>query len=225
MVRGMFRNREEAGQELGKRLLLWRSQDPIVLALPRGGVPVGCQVARALGAPLDVWVVRKVGVPWSPEIDVGSVAESGWAYLSADTVRLVGMTDDAVSTVMYFCLREIAKQIAQIRHGRCAHEVRDRTVILVDDGIATGATIRAAIWSLRIRRPRHIVVATPAATWEALDSVVDEVDHAEVLRTSARTVPVDHWYRDSPEIDDAQIIHALDNARRTDDLRVRLGAR
>lgn len=219
---GVFKDRESAGRELGGRLRRWRIDEPIVLALPRGGVPVAREVARALGAPLDVWVVRKLRVPWSPDLGLGAVAETGWIYLSPEMARTCGVCDEALTSLVYYRMREVDDRVADFRHGRTPPDVRGRTVILVDDGIATGATIRAAIQSLRLRRPSQIVVAVPAAPAPTLDALVDDVDGIVFLRTSPEIVPVNRWYEEYRDVRDDEVRETLDLARRDNELRTTL---
>src|SRR2546428_5205971 len=160
-----FSDRVEAGQLLGRELArkLGKRDDVIVLALPRGGVPVGYEVAQALGAPLDVFIVRKLGVPGHEEYAMGAVASGGVRVLNDDAVRSLGLTDETVDRVTAKELAELNRRERLYRGDRPEPDLKGRTVILVDDGLATGSTMKAAVKALAARGPARIVVAVPIA--------------------------------------------------------------
>src|SRR3954467_14388492 len=179
MQPGPFRDRHEAGRQLAEKLAPYANRpDVLVLALPRGGVPVAYEVARALGAPLDVFVVRKLGVPGYEELAMGAVATGGVRVLNDQIVNRLGIPQHIIDAVATREQQELARRERLYRGGRPPPDVRGRTVILVDDGLATGATMRAAVMALRQLRPARLVVAVPTAapeTCEALRAEVDEV--------------------------------------------------
>lgn len=162
-MHAMFRDRRDAGRVLAERLRSYAGPHTLVLGLPRGGVPVAYEVAVALGAELDILPVRKIGVPSQPELAMGAVAPGGAVYVAHDTMREALVSQDTFDRVLAREQIELARRETRYRGARPQPEVEGRTVILVDDGIATGATMRAAILSLRTRRPAHIVVALPVA--------------------------------------------------------------
>src|SRR5438477_6983383 len=172
-----FRDRTEAGQLLAAQLAAYAQRpDVLVLALPRGGVPVAYEVARALGAPLDVFLVRKLGVPGQEELAMGAIATGGVRVLNAAVVDALHIPPATIAAVAAAEQRELARRERLYRGARPAPDVRGRTVILVDDGLATGATMRAAVAALRQHQPARIVVAVPIAAPSTCDEVRAEVD-------------------------------------------------
>ena len=174
-----FRNRTDAGRQLAEKLAAYANRPGVlVLALPRGGVPVGFEVAQALGAPLDVFLVRKLGVPGYEELAMGAVATGGVRVLNDEIVRGLGISEHEIDAAAARELQELARRQRLYRGDRPLPDVAGRTVILVDDGLATGATMRAAIQALRQQQPARIVVAVPTAspdTCEALEAEADDV--------------------------------------------------
>jgi putative phosphoribosyl transferase len=209
-----FRDRQEAGELLAARLLRYREEGPVVLGLPRGGVPVAFEVARALKAPLDVWVVRKVGVPWQPELGMGAVAEGGKVFVSREIIDLAGVTNAELMEVVRRESAEVARRVRRFRGERPAPELEGRTVILVDDGIATGGTVRAAIRALRRQRPRRIVLAVPVAAAEILAELRPQVDDLVCLLSPRQLFAIGGWYEDFGQVDDAEVIALLEQSRR-----------
>jgi putative phosphoribosyl transferase len=205
-----FRDRQEAGRLLAEALHEYAgSPGVLVLALPRGGVPVAHEVARALGAPLDVMLVRKLGVPGHEELAMGAIATGGVRILSDDVVEALGIPERVIATVAAAESQELERRERAYREGRPDPDVRDRTVILVDDGLATGATMRAAAVALRALNAGRLVVAVPVAPPEscaALHSVVDEV---VCLATPDPFVAVGAWYEDFSETSDDEVREML----------------
>jgi predicted phosphoribosyltransferase len=198
-----FEDRQEAGRRLAEYLTGYRGRDDVVvLGLPRGGVPVAAEVAALLEAPLDVFVVRKLGVPGREELAMGAIASGGVRVLNENVVQALGIppTDlEAVTT------RERARLEAQersFRENREALSVEGRTVILVDDGLATGATMRAAVRAVRERGPADIVVAVPTASRDAVDLLADVADHVIAVLTPHDFGGVSAWYRDFSQVSD-----------------------
>ncbi len=211
---GLFRDRREAGRLLAAKLTAYANRpDVIVLALPRGGVPVAYEVARALGAPLDVFVVRKLGVPGSEELAMGAVATGGVRVLNDQLVNRLGIPDHLIDAVAVREGQELARRERLYRGGRPLLDVRDRTVILVDDGLATGATMHAAIAVLRQLHPARIVVAVPTASPETCEEMRAEVDDVICAITPEPFQAVGRWYQDFAQTTDEEVQDLL--TRRT----------
>jgi putative phosphoribosyl transferase len=208
-----FRNREEAGRRLAAELGAYAAVHPIVLALPRGGVPVGYEIARALSAPLDVWVVRKIGVPWHPELGIGAVAEGGYVHLTPDILRQVGLSDAELAEATETKRREVEERVRRFRGDRPRPPLHARTVILVDDGIATGGTVRAAIRSIRAEEPKTIVLAVPVAAPDTIEALKAEADHVLCLLTPSDLYAIGLWYEDFTQVPDEEVVRILDLAR------------
>jgi putative phosphoribosyl transferase len=201
-----FRNRSEAGRFLADRLRGYAGRDDVVvLALPRGGVPVGYEVAKALGAPLDVFVVRKVGVPGHEELALGAVAGGGMLVLDEDLVNRLGIGPDEIRRTVERELRELERREAAYRDGRSLPQLEDKTVILVDDGLATGSTMRAAALAVRNANPARIVVAVPVAAAETCDQFRDVVDEIVCGLTPRPFVAVGQWYEDFSQTSDEEV--------------------
>lgn len=210
-----FRDRNEAGRRLAEKLRAYANRpDVLVLALPRGGVPVAYEIARALGAPLDVFVVRKLGVPGYEELAMGAVATGGVGVLNDQLVQRLRIPEYVIEAVATREQQELARRERLYRGGRPPPEVRGRTVILVDDGLATGATMRAAIMALRKLQPARIVVAVPTASSETCEELKPEVDDIICAITPDPFLAVGHWYQDFSQTTDDEVRELL--ARRQD---------
>lgn len=208
-----FRDRAEAGQQLAKGLEAYAQKpDVIVLALPRGGVPVGFEIARALGVPLDVCVVRKLGVPGQEELAMGAIATGGVRALNEDVIRTLGITEETVATTAATEQAELERREREYRGDRAAVDFRGRTVILVDDGLATGSTMRAAVMAVKEQGAEHIVVAVPVASPEVCDLFRAEADDVVCAATPEMFMAVGAWYEDFPQISDRQVRELLDRA-------------
>jgi putative phosphoribosyl transferase len=211
-----FRDREDAGRKLADilRSQIRAEDQPLVLALPRGGVPVGAALARSIGAPLDVWVVRKVGVPWQPELEVGgAVAEGGYVYLNATFLRHTHLTETEIAPLVDGKRREIEERKHLFRGDQSPPELRDRTVIVVDEGMATGSTVLAAIRSIRVHQPRQIIVAVPVAGPDAMSSIRNEADRIVCLLCPDDLYAIGTWYRDFAQVSDEAVLRILERAR------------
>jgi erythromycin esterase-like protein/adenine/guanine phosphoribosyltransferase-like PRPP-binding protein len=210
-----FRNRNEAGRSLAKKLTAYANRpDVLVLALPRGGVPVAYEVARALGAPLDVFVVRKLGVPGYEELAMGAVATGGARVLNDQIVQRLGVPQSIIDAVAAREQQELARRERLYRGGRPPPDVRGRTVILVDDGLATGATMRAAIMALRQLQPARIVVAVPTASPETCEELKAEADDVVCAITPEPFLAVGHWYEDFSQTTDEEVRDLLARPQR-----------
>jgi putative phosphoribosyl transferase len=208
-----FRDRTEAGRRLAEKLARYAGQpDAIVLALPRGGVPVAYEVAMALNAPLDVYLVRKLGVPGHEELALGAIATGGVRVLLPEVIREADVPEHTVERVTQQELRELERRERAFRGDRPPPEVRGRTVILVDDGLATGATMRAAIAALKQQGPAHIVVAVPTAAPQTCESMRREVDDVVCAITPEPFYAVGLWYDDFAQTTDDEVRALLERA-------------
>src|SRR5260370_22809682 len=211
---GLFRDRHEAGRLLAAKLAKYADRaDVIVVALPRGGVPVAYEVASALDTPMDVFVVRKLGVPGYEELAMGAVATGGVLVLNDQLVTRLGIPDHVIDVVATREQQELARRERLYRGGRSPPDVRGRTVILVDDGLATGATMHAAIQALRQQQPARIVVAVPTAAPETCEELRAEVDEVICAVTPEPFHSVGVWYRDFSQTTDEEVRELL--ARRS----------
>ena len=209
----LFADRVDAGQRLAMLLLPYRDESPIVLGLPRGGVPVAFEVARALKAPLDVLVVRKVGAPDQPELGLGAIAEGGALYLDHQLMRQVGASETEVAEIAERKAAEVVERVRLFRGARPQPDVRGRTVILVDDGIATGGTVHAAVKALRALEPRRIVLAVPVSSSQALDALAGEVDECVCVETSDHLGAIGLFYEDFTQTTDQEVVQLIERAR------------
>jgi putative phosphoribosyl transferase len=189
-----FRDRRQAGAELANRLGHLSDERPVVLALPRGGVPVGYEVARALHAPLDVIVVRKLGVPFQPELGMGAIGEDGVRVLDAQLVRIAQVTPEELAAVEARERAELDRRVQRYRGGRSMTPLQGRTVVVVDDGIATGGTARAALQVARRHGARRVVLAVPIAPPETIDALADVADEIVVVASPPSMNAIGQWY-------------------------------
>jgi erythromycin esterase-like protein/predicted phosphoribosyltransferase len=203
---GLFRDRREAGRLLAEKLAAYANRpDVLVLALPRGGVPVAYEVARGLGAPLDVFVVRKLGVPGYEELAMGAIATGGVRVLNDQLVERLGIGDQAIEAIAARERQELERRERLYRGDRPPLDVRGRTVILVDDGLATGATMHAAIDALRQQNPARIVVAVPTASPEACEEMKEKADDVICAITPEPFYAVGRWYHDFSQTADEEV--------------------
>lgn len=211
-----FRDRTEAGQQLAAMLDAYAHRsDVLVLGLPRGGVPVAYEVARALAAPLDIIVVRKLGVPYEPELAMGAIALGGIRVLNTDIVAELRIPIEVVEAVTAEQQRELTRRERLYRGDRPQPDIRGRTVILVDDGIATGATIRAAIATVRQQQPARIVVAVPVAAAYTCDELRKEVDEIVCALAPESLYGIGFWYEQFPQLSDDTVRDLLTKAWQT----------
>jgi putative phosphoribosyl transferase len=205
-----FRDRTHAGKVLARALSRYAGRDDvIVLALPRGGVPVAAELARALGAQLDVFVVRKLGLPEHEELAMGAVAPGGVLVLDDRLVRGLGLPDEVLQETVEKELRELERREAAYRAGRPPLDLEGKTVILVDDGLATGATMRAAALALRKYKPARVVVAVPVASAETCDEFRADVDEIVCALTPSPFHAVGLWYDDFSQTSDEEVRELL----------------
>jgi predicted phosphoribosyltransferase len=205
-----FRNRTDAGRQLAEKLAAYANRpDVLVLALPRGGVPVAFELARAFGAPLDVFLVRKLGVPGYEELAMGAVATGGVRVLNDEIVRGLGISEHEIDAVVARELRELSRRDRLYRGDRPPSDVAGRTVILVDDGLATGATMRAAVQALRQQQPGRIVAAVPTASPDTCQVLKAEADDVICAMTPEPFFAVGHWYEDFTQTTDDEVRELL----------------
>lgn len=209
----LFQDRFDAGRFLASKLRRFANRsDTVVLALPRGGVPVGFEVAKALHAPLDVFVVRKLGVPGYEELAMGAIASGGIRAVNEDLVRAAGIPDEVIDAVAAEEERELERRERDYREGRPPVDVQGRTVILVDDGLATGSSMRVAVLALKRKRPAQIVVAVPLAAPTTCAEFESEVDQIICAVTPEPFQSVGQWYRDFSQTSDAEVRDLLRRA-------------
>lgn len=201
----IFRDRADAGRKLAARLAPYAGGNTRVLALPRGGVPVGYEVARALNAPLDVFVVRKIGAPGREELALGAIASGGVRVFNEQTIVELGVDSQTLDAITQSELLELQRREEAYRGGLPAHDVENRTVILVDDGLATGASMHAAILALRRRGPSAIVAAVPVAPADTCVMLARYVDDLVVLALPQPFRGVGAWYADFAQISDEEV--------------------
>ncbi|MEJ7688634.1 MAG: phosphoribosyltransferase [Variovorax sp.] len=215
MIDQVFMDRRHAGQVLAKVLSVYADRpDVLIVALPRGGVPVGFEVADALHAPLDVFIVRKLGVPGHVEYAMGAIASGGVRVLNENVARRLGIPEAAIEAVTKSEQQELARRERLYRGTRPPLDVRGRTVLVVDDGLATGSTMLAAVRALRLRQPGRLAVAVPVAAAEICEELRNEADDVLCARTPAPFGAVSQWYEDFSQTTDEEVRGLLDRASR-----------
>jgi len=209
-----FMDRGEAGRRLADKLVHLKGWQPVVLALPRGGVAVGFEIARALDAPLDIVLVRKIGVPWEPELALGAVTDgaSHETFIDRDLATGLSVPDSYIKEETARQLQEIERRRKSYCKGRPAREVAGHTAIVVDDGIATGATMRVALQAVRSRGPARLVLAVPVAPPDTLAAMREEVDEAVCLETPSGFGAIGYYYRDFHQMSDREVTELLARA-------------
>jgi len=209
----LFRDRTEADRLLAQKLREYANRDDVVvLALPRGGVPVGFEVAKALNAPLDIFLVRKLGLPEQEELAMGAIATGGVRVLNDEVVRALDIPDEIVDAVAAKEERELERREREYRGGRAPVDVRGRTVILIDDGLATGSSMRAAALALKNKHPAQIVVAVPVGSPSTCAEFASEVDKVVCAVTPEPFWGVGQWYRDFSQTSDEEVRDLLGRA-------------
>jgi putative phosphoribosyl transferase len=206
-----FIDRTDAGRQLAKALARYKAQRPVVLALPRGGVPVAAEVATVLDAPLDLILVRKIGVPFQPELAMGAVVDGGKPVIvrNEDVISLTGVSEQEFNATCDQQLAEIERRRKLYLGDRPHPQIAGRTVIVVDDGIATGATTRAALQAIRMRKPSKLVLAVPVAPTESLKELRGEADEIICLEDYEDFGAIGLFYSDFAQVSDTEVIEIL----------------
>lgn len=209
----MFKDRVEAGVALGRRLAHLKALDPIVLGLPGGGVPVAAEVARALGAPLDVIVVRKLGLASRPECTMGAIGEGGVRHIDWNVVASSGVSGTEVTKAVAVEAKELRRRAARLRAGRPPLDISGRAVIIVDDGVATGSTVTAAVMVARDLGADYVIIAIPVAPGEVIPQLEQIADELVVLETPHPFHAVGEGYRDFSQLGDREVLAILRRGR------------
>jgi putative phosphoribosyl transferase len=206
LSKDLFKDRTEAGQRLAVKLAAYADrQNVLVLGLPRGGVPVAFEVANALKAPLDVFLVRKLGVPSQEELAMGAIASGGVRVLNEEIVKALRLTEATIDRVAQKEQQELERRERLYRDNRPVPALQGRTVIVVDDGLATGATMRAAIEAVRQQQPARLVVGVPVSSFETCQEIGSEVDEIVCVETPRPFYSVGLWYKDFPQTTDEEV--------------------
>ena len=209
-----FKDRRDAGRKLAQKLSAYANQsNMLILALPRGGVPVAYEVALALNVSLDIFLVRKLGLPGREELAIGAIASGGVRILNSDIVRMLSVPEEVINFVARRELQELQRRERLYRGNRPSPEVRDRKVILIDDGLATGASMRAAVAGLRAQHPSRIVIAAPAAAAETCAALRSDADEVICAITPEPFYGVSRWYEDFSQVTDEEVRTLLENAK------------
>lgn len=212
----LFEDREDAGRRLAERLRHYADENPVVFALPRGGVPVGFEVSRSLNAPLEVIVARKLGAPGQPEFGIGAVALGSVRVLNERAVQALGIPDDYLDRIAEKETAEAERRLRLFRGDLPYPDLSGRTAILVDDGLATGVTARAALFALRRMEPARLVLAVPVCAPQTLDLLRSETDDLVCLLTPADLEAVGLWYRNFTQVTDEEVIRLLEESRHSE---------
>ena len=214
MIQLPFADRDEAGRLLAAALAMMKlPRNKIVLALPRGGLPVGLQVARKLNAPLDVVIVRKLGVPWQPELAMGAIASGSFQTLDHDLIRACGISREDIDAVITKEGAEVERREKLYRRGLPALDLRGQTALLVDDGLATGSTMLVAAQYVRSLKPARMLIGVPVGSVQACERLKEEADDCLCLATPEPFVAVGQWYADFPQVNDSEVQRFLKAGR------------
>jgi putative phosphoribosyl transferase len=210
-----FADRRDAGRRLSERLRPLASESPVVIALPRGGVPVAAEVAAALEAPLEILAVRKLGAPHNPEYGIGAIAEDGTRVFDPEALAALGIDSDALEAIVARESAELRRRVAAYRGDRPPLALEGRTAVVVDDGVATGVTDTAALRAVRRQRPRRLVLAVPVCAPDSAERLRGEADEVVCLLEPPLLYGVGQWYRDFSQISDEEVIDALEQGKNT----------
>ena len=210
-----FKDRRDAGRILALKLSTYaKRQNTLIVALPRGGVPVAYEVALILNVPMDICIVRKLGLPGREELAIGAIASGGIRILNSDIIRMLSIPEEVINFVARRELQELQRRERLYRGNRPPPEVRDRTIILIDDGLATGASMRAAVAGVRAQHPARIVVAVPAAAAETCDAFRSAVEDVVCAITPEPFYGVGRWYEDFSQVTAEEVRTLLEEANR-----------
>jgi putative phosphoribosyl transferase len=217
----MFADRRDAGRRLASELQRFRGENPVVLGLARGGVPVGCEIGLALHAPLDVLLVRKIGVPWQPELAAGAIVDGAKIdrVIDRNLVAMLSIPQDYLEKEADRQAREIERRRKVYFGDRAPIDIAGRSVIVTDDGIATGSTMRAVLLAMRRRSPARIILAIPVAPPDSIAGLAAEADEIVCLATPAAFGAISQFYEDFHQVDDAEVVAGLERAAKVADAR------
>ncbi|MBI2195521.1 MAG: phosphoribosyltransferase [Candidatus Levybacteria bacterium] len=204
----MFEDRNKAGAQLAEQLKEYKG-DSIVLALPRGGVVIGFEIAKALKVPLDVIVVRKIGAPHNPELGIGAVSESNTKVLDGSAIKLLGIPRRVISEMIRREKEELRRRVAVYRNNKPLKTLKNRTVIIVDDGLATGATARAAIRAVKKHKPKQLIFAAPVCESNTARGIEHLVDKILCIEAPSNFAAVGQWYRNFEQVSDEEVVALL----------------
>ncbi len=208
-----FADRRDAGRQLAEQLLALAGERPVVVGLPRGGVPVAAEIAAALAAPLEILAVRKLGAPHNPEYGVGAIAEDGTRVFDPRALAALGIAGEALDSIVARETEELRRRVAAYRRDRPPLELGKRTVIVADDGVATGLTDTAALRAIRRRQPRKLILAVPVCPPDSIARLREEADEVVCLVLPPLLHGVGQWYADFSQVSDREVIELLDSAR------------
>jgi putative phosphoribosyl transferase len=208
-----FDDRRDAGRRLAEQLLPLANEAPVVVGLPRGGVPVAGEVAMALGAPLEILAVRKLGAPHNPEYGIGAITEDGTRVFDPEALAVLGIDNRTLESIIAEETAELRRRVAAYRGDRAPIPLDRRTVVVVDDGVATGVTDTAALRAIRRHRPRRLILAVPVCPPDSLARLHGEADDIVCLAAPARLHGVGQWYRDFSQVSDHEVVAALGTSR------------
>lgn len=204
-----FADRQSAGKMLADELGKYRLENPLILALLRGGVPVANEISKALSIPLDIWIVRKIGAPWQPEFAIGAIAEDGYTYLDTETIEGMGISESELNAILESKNLEIKERIFMYRGVQPRPVFEGRDILIIDDGVATGATVYAAAGSVRNYNPKKIILAVPVVSLDALELLSNMVDEQIYLMKPDNFIAVGTWYDDFKQITDEDVLLML----------------
>jgi predicted phosphoribosyltransferase len=210
-----FADRRDAGRQLAARLLSLAGERPVVVGLPRGGIPVASEIATALRAPLEILAVRKLGAPHNPEYGIGAIVEDGTRIFDPEALAALAVDGGMLESIVARASEELGRRVVAYRGARPPMRLCNRTVVVVDDGVATGVTDTAALRALRRQQPRRLILAVPVCAPDSLARLRKEADETICLVAPARLRGVGEWYRDFAQINDQEVIAALGAARRS----------
>ena len=214
----IFADRSDAGRRLARELQRFGPEKPVILGLARGGVPIGCEIALALHAPLDVLLVRKIGVPWQPELAAGAIVDGSRLdrVIDQNLVAMLSIPEDYLEKEMARQAKEIERRRKVYFRDRQPIEIAGRSVIVTDDGIATGSSMRAVLLALRRRNPARLILAVPVAPPDSIASLAGEADQIVCLATPAEFGAISMFYEDFHQVEDAEVVACLDRAAKAE---------
>lgn len=210
----VFQNRKEAGKKLAVQLLKYREENPVILAMPRGGVPIGYEIAEILHAPLLPVVVRKIGLSSNKEFGIGAIAEGGVKVLDTTTIGVIAVDEQELEDTIELEEKELKRRVEIYRGSQPLPDLKDKTAILVDDGMATGITAKAAIQSVKKLNPQKIVLASPVCALDTVEGLKSLVDEVICLATPLEFSAVGFWYRDFQQLSDDEVISLLKQSQK-----------